>query len=124
MTSNGLGCVYCGYLAHADHNAAYNLELLGTAGVYGLPSYLSSKLEQGKRRKAFMLLCSVQMGIGTPPKREPLKFSQWGLIPLLHKSRGLPDEGIHKSIKAFCPLPFLVKVLDNHLTNLKSKIGC
>jgi hypothetical protein len=32
------------------------------------------------------------------------------LIPLLHKSRGLHDEGIHKSIKAFCPLPFLANV--------------
>ena len=36
-------CVHCGYLAHADHNAAHNLELLGVAGVYGLRSYLSSK---------------------------------------------------------------------------------
>ncbi|MEQ8463529.1 zinc ribbon domain-containing protein [Coleofasciculus sp. E1-EBD-02] len=36
-------CVYCGYLAHADHNAAHNLELLGVAGVYGLRSYLNSK---------------------------------------------------------------------------------
>ncbi|MEQ8970706.1 MAG: transposase [Coleofasciculus sp. C1-SOL-03] len=36
-------CVHCGYLAHADHNAAHNLELLGSAGVYGLRSYLSSK---------------------------------------------------------------------------------
>jgi IS605 OrfB family transposase len=35
-------CVHCGYLAHADHNAAHNLELLGVAGVYGLRSYLSS----------------------------------------------------------------------------------
>jgi putative transposase len=29
-------CVHCGYSAHADHNAAHNLELLGLAGVYGL----------------------------------------------------------------------------------------
>ncbi|NJR74867.1 MAG: transposase [Scytonema sp. CRU_2_7] len=36
-------CVHCGYQSHADHNAAHNLELLGTAGVYGLRSYLSSK---------------------------------------------------------------------------------
>lgn len=36
-------CVHCGYLTHADHNAAYNLELLGVAGVDGLRSYLKSK---------------------------------------------------------------------------------
>jgi len=36
-------CVHCGYQSHADHNAAHNLELLGSAGVYGLRSYLSSK---------------------------------------------------------------------------------
>lgn len=36
-------CVHCGYLTHADHNAAHNLELLGVAGVYGLRSYLKSK---------------------------------------------------------------------------------
>jgi IS605 OrfB family transposase len=35
-------CIHCGYLTHADHNAAHNLELLGVAGVYGLRSYLSS----------------------------------------------------------------------------------
>ena len=29
-------CVHCGDEAHADHNAAHNLELLGLAGVYGL----------------------------------------------------------------------------------------
>ena len=29
-------CVHCGYSAHADHNAAHNLTLLGLAGVYGL----------------------------------------------------------------------------------------
>lgn len=38
-------CVHCGYLAHADHNAARNLELLGVAGVYSLRSYLSSKCQ-------------------------------------------------------------------------------
>lgn len=37
-------CVHCGYLTHADHNAAHNLELLGVAGVYGLRSYLKSEL--------------------------------------------------------------------------------
>lgn len=37
-------CVHCGYLTHADHNAAHNLELLGVAGVYGLRSYLKSQL--------------------------------------------------------------------------------
>jgi IS605 OrfB family transposase len=31
-------CVHCGYAAHADYNAAHNLELLGLAGVYGLRS--------------------------------------------------------------------------------------
>ena len=29
-------CVHCGFTAHADHNAAHNLALLGLAGVYGL----------------------------------------------------------------------------------------
>jgi hypothetical protein len=29
-----------------------------------------------------MLLCSVQMGIGTPPEREALKKLQWGLDTL------------------------------------------
>ncbi len=36
-------CVHCGYSAQADHHAAYNLELLGLAGVYGLRSLQSSK---------------------------------------------------------------------------------
>ncbi len=36
-------CVHCGYSAHADYNAAYNLELLGLAGVYGLRSLKSSE---------------------------------------------------------------------------------
>lgn len=31
-------CVHCGFSAHADHNAAHNLSLLGLAGVYGLRS--------------------------------------------------------------------------------------
>lgn len=34
-------CVNCGYSAHADFNSAYNLELLGLAGVYGLRSLQS-----------------------------------------------------------------------------------
>ncbi|MGL5066109.1 MAG: zinc ribbon domain-containing protein [Microcoleus sp.] len=38
-------CVHCDYQSHADSNAAYNLELLGVAGVYGLRSYLSSKCQ-------------------------------------------------------------------------------
>ena len=38
-------CVHCGYLAHADCNAAHNLELLGVAGANGLRSYLSSKCQ-------------------------------------------------------------------------------
>ncbi|MCI0711929.1 MAG: zinc ribbon domain-containing protein [Chloroflexi bacterium] len=38
-------CVHCGYTAHADHNAAYNLELLGLAGVYGLRLLQSSRLQ-------------------------------------------------------------------------------
>ena len=44
-------CVHCGYLTHADHNAAHNLELLGVAGVYGLRSYL--KLEQCLKKQSF-----------------------------------------------------------------------
>ncbi len=39
-------CVHCGYLSHADQNAAYNLELLGLAGVYGL-RWLKSSERQG-----------------------------------------------------------------------------
>jgi len=33
----------CGYCAHADLNAAHNLELLKLAGVYGLRSLKSSE---------------------------------------------------------------------------------
>ena len=38
-------CVHCGYLAHADQNAAHNLELLGLAGVYGLRSLPNSECQ-------------------------------------------------------------------------------
>lgn len=38
-------CVHCGYSAHADHNAAHNLEFLGLAGVYGLRLLPSSKCQ-------------------------------------------------------------------------------
>jgi len=39
-------CVHCGYTAQADFNAAYNLELLGLAGAYGL-RWLQSSKQQG-----------------------------------------------------------------------------
>ncbi len=39
-------CMHCGYTAHADRNAAYNLELLGLAGVYGLRSLPNSELQR------------------------------------------------------------------------------
>ena len=39
-------CVHCGYTAHADFNAAYNLELLGLAGAYGLRWLTSSEWQR------------------------------------------------------------------------------
>ena len=39
-------CVNCGYSAHADFHSAYNLELLGLAGTYGIRSLQSSRLQR------------------------------------------------------------------------------
>lgn len=41
-------CVHCGFSAHADHNAAHNLSLLGLAGVYGLRSLPSSECKSSE----------------------------------------------------------------------------